>query len=282
MDRAEGVLLVAELALNTAKKAHDRLNEIPSAQIHTSFVINSQGELVIVYNDGSNYVVGEVKGKDGIDGKDASNLLEGKINEKGDLTLILDNGKIINIGNIKGEKGQDGLSISGPPGRSITSGKINKDGYLILSFTDGLEENVGLVVGPIGLQGVGVNDIKINSLQELEISLTNEKTYNLGKIKGERGEIGPPGRQGIGQIGPKGEDGKSIKGDKGDKGDSIIGPRGSKGLKGDPGENGKDLDNIVELGNIYSLGIKSDDLSRIKVREMIINGEITKILVLDI
>lgn len=233
MDRAEGVLLIAELALKEARSTSARIDGITSAPIAKSFVVSTSGELVVIYDDGTTSSIGNVKGKDG---------------------------------------------QIGPAGRSITSGKINENGYLILSFTDGISEDVGKVIteGQKGEDGVGIDDIKITSSQELEISLTNGKTFNLGKIKGDRGEIGPQGI--VGPIGKNGKDGLSIKGSEGLRGE--IGPMGLQGPMGMPGRDGKDA-NEIEMGGMFAAELNVGNLSKIKMRELMVDGNVVRVLVLE-
>jgi hypothetical protein len=88
-------------------------------------------------------------------------------------------------------------------------------------------------------------------------------------VKGERGEIGPQGK--VGPIGLKGKDGKD-----GEKGESGL--RGPKGEKGDPGIKGRDSE--IEFGEIYSSVISMEDISKLRVQEIVINNEVCRILVL--
>lgn len=130
----------------------------------------------------------------------------------------------------KGEKGEPGPT--GSEGRGIAEARV-ADGELVLRFTDGTSQNLGRIVGEKGEAGAPGRDGGIGPRGE----------------KGESGAIGPIGPQGekglVGDVGPKGATGEAgLRGERGEKGmDGIMGRDGSPGrdgAKGDPGRDGKD------------------------------------------
>ena len=146
-------------------------------------------------------------------------------------------------------------------GRSI-------DGQAVQSVFDarGVSAQLALVREKIALieilgsvNGVALTKAEINSRGELLLTYSNDKTYNVGSVKGEKGEDGLDGRDGEnGRDGVDGKDGENgtpvthswngsvltvtsasgtssadLKGEKGEKGD-----RGEKGDTGEKGESG--------------------------------------------
>ena len=97
-------------------------------EVRTAY-INSGGELVLVFTDGTESTVGRVDGKDGtpgIDGADGENGLDGKDGEKG-------------------EKGDTGLmGPEGNNGTSIRSIKMNSDGNLLITYDSGITEIIDI------------------------------------------------------------------------------------------------------------------------------------------
>ncbi|MCH5198164.1 MAG: hypothetical protein J1E34_04575, partial [Oscillospiraceae bacterium] len=170
--------------------------------------ITSDGELVLTYSNGQRSNLGNVigangkdgaDGKDGIDGKDGTNGADGisvvksEINSRGELVLTYSDGNIDNLGVVVGANGKDGKD--GENGKDGTNGKNGKDG---LNGTDGKD-------------GVGIDNIVINSDGQLEITLTNGTSMNLGNIKGADGQNGHDGKDGQnGKDGTDGKDGISI------------------------------------------------------------------------
>ena len=99
--------------------------------------INKRGELVLIFTDGTESIVGRVDGRDGapgIDGKDGANGLDGKDGEKGDKG---DTG-------LMGPEGKDGVSI-----KNIN---LNSDGNLLITYDGGTAEVVD-IYGEIYLFG---------------------------------------------------------------------------------------------------------------------------------
>ncbi len=136
MDRAEGVLLVAELALKEARLANSKIDEASSnRRTAVNFVLNTVGELVVVYDDDSTSILGLVRGKDGSEGT------PGKDGQDG-ISVVGPEGPI-------GPKGQDGnpgeKGETGSPGRGITDVRIENE-CLVLSFDDGMNINLGKIV----------------------------------------------------------------------------------------------------------------------------------------
>ena len=129
-------------------------NNTPRPQI-TDFMVDSNGNLVIIYSDGSKKTVDDIKLEDG---KDGIGISEISLNENGELILTFSDGESQNLGKILGEDG-----VNGSNGIDGTNG---------VNGTDGIN----------GTDGVGISNIYLNSNKELIIELTNGDIKNLGKI----------------------------------------------------------------------------------------------------
>lgn len=176
--------------------------------------VNSDGQLVITYSDGSSVnldkLVG-INGKDGIDGKDGVGINTVNITEDGKLNITLTNGTTLNLGTIKGEKGDKGdTGAKGEQGIQGVAGKDGKDG---INGTDGVDGKDGTN----GKDGVGIANVLINTSGELELTFSGGQQINLGNVKGskgDKGEKGDTGEQGIqgaaGKDGTDGQDGVGI------------------------------------------------------------------------
>lgn len=110
--------------------------------------VNSEGQLVITYSDGSSVNLDKLVGINGIDGKDGTDGKDGvgintvNITGDGKLNITLTNGTTLNLGTIKGEKGEKG--DKGDTGRGIAKTEL-VNGELIITYTDGTKENLGSV-----------------------------------------------------------------------------------------------------------------------------------------
>lgn len=211
--------------------------------------VNSEGQLVITYSDGSSVnldkLVG-INGIDGINGSDGNNgkngqdgisVVKSEINSNGELVVTYSNSVIDNLGKVvgsdgaKGEKGDKGdtgargeKGEKGDAGEQGIQGVAGKDGKDGINGTNGIDGKDGTD----GKDGVGINTVNITEDGKLNITLTNGTTLNLGTIKGEKGDKGDTGVQGE-------------KGDKGDTGEQgIQGVAGKDGINGTNGVDGKD------------------------------------------
>lgn len=162
--------------------------------------VNSEGQLVITYSDGSsvnlNKLVGinGIDGKDGTDGKDGVGINTVNITGDGKLNITLTNGTTLNLGTIKGEKGDKGdtgvqgekgdKGDTGEQGIQGVAGKDGKDGINGINGTDGVD----------GKDGVGIANILINTSGELELTFSDGQQINLGNVKGSKGDKGDTGR----------------------------------------------------------------------------------------
>lgn len=173
--------------------------------------VNSDGQLVITYSDGSSVnldkLVG-INGIDGIDGKDGVGINTVNITEDGKLNITLTNGTTLNLGTIKGEKGDKGdTGAKGEQGIQGVAGKDGKDG---INGTDGVDGKDGTN----GKDGVGIANVLINTSGELELTFSDGQQINLGNVKGSKGEKGDTGEQGVqgiaGKDGTNGQDGVGI------------------------------------------------------------------------
>lgn len=209
--------------------------------------INSEGQLVITYSDGSSVNLDKLVGINGIDGKDGTDGKDGvgintvNITGDGKLNITLTNGTTLNLGTIKGEKGDKGdtgvqgekgdKGDTGEQGIQGVAGKDGKDGINGINGTDGVD----------GKDGVGIANILINTSGELELTFSDGQQINLGNVKGskgDKGEKGDTGEQGIQGI--AGKDGK----------DGINGTNGVDGKDGTNGKDGTDGQDGVGIANV--------------------------------
>lgn len=240
--------------------------------------VNSDGQLVITYSDGSSVNLDKLVGINGIDGVSISNSA---INDKGELIITYSNGQICNLGKVVGVDGKNGINgingsdgnngKNGQDGISVVKSEINSNGELVVTYSNSVIDNLGKVVGSDGAKG--------DKGEKGDTGAQGEK--------GEKGDAGEQGIQGVagkdgkdginGTNGVDGKDGKdgvgintvnitedgklnitltngttlnlgTIKGEKGDKGDTGVqgekgdkgdtGAKGEKGEKGDTGEQG--------------------------------------------
>lgn len=209
--------------------------------------VNSEGQLVITYSDGSSVNLDKLVGINGIDGKDGTDGKDGvgintvNITGDGKLNITLTNGTTLNLGTIKGEKGDKGdtgvqgekgdKGDTGEQGIQGVAGKDGKDGINGINGTDGVD----------GKDGVGIANILINTSGELELTFSDGQQINLGNVKGskgDKGEKGDTGEQGIQCI--AGKDGK----------DGINGTNGVDGKDGTNGKDGTDGQDGVGIANV--------------------------------
>ena len=218
--------------------------------------VNSEGQLVITYSDGSSVnldkLVG-INGKDGIDGKDGVGINTVNITEDGKLNITLTNGTTLNLGTIKGEKGDKGdtgvqgekgdkgdtgakgeKGDKGDTGEQGIQGLAGKDGKDGINGTDGVDGKDGTN----GKDGVGIANVLINTSGELELTFSDGQQINLGNVKGSKGDKGDTGEQGVQGI--AGKDGK----------DGINGTNGVDGKDGTNGKDGTDGQDGVGIANV--------------------------------
>lgn len=261
MDKAEGALSVAEKALAEARQAVSRLNAMLPPRSVSSFKIDADGDLLVIYSDGEAVKVGRVRGDDGADGSDGASVLDATVDQEGCLSLRLSDGRTVNAGRVRGEPGapgRDAQSIPGPAGRSVVRGAIDESGHLCLTYTDGTTEDVGQVAikgdpgttGAAGSDGVGIAHLAIDGA-DLKVTMTDGTGVNLGRVVGQDGKPGEPGKDG--------RPGASIKGDPGDPGQSIA----------------------IEIGDSLPASITSKSLDRIRVQTLIVDGQEIRALVLS-
>jgi len=237
--------------------------------------VNSDGQLVITYSDGSSVNLDKLVGINGIDGVSISNSA---INDKGELIITYSNGQICNLGKVVGVDGKNGINgingsngnngKNGQDGISVVKSEINSNGELVVTYSNSVIDNLGKVVGSDGAKG--------DKGEKGDTGAQGEK--------GDKGDTGEQGIQGVagkdgkdGINGTNGVDGKdgvgintvnitedgklnitltngttlnlgTIKGEKGDKGDTGV--QGEKGDKGDTGAKGEkgDKGDIGEQG----------------------------------
>lgn len=240
--------------------------------------VNSEGQLVITYSDGSSVNLDKLVGINGIDGVSISNS---SINDKGELIITYSNGQICNLGKVVGVDGINGINgingsdgnngKNGQDGISVVKSEINSNGELVVTYSNSVIDNLGKVVGSDGAKGEKGDKGDTGAQGE----------------KGEKGDAGEQGIQGVagkdgingtdgvdGKDGTNGKDGigianvlintsgeleltfsdgqqinlgnvKGSKGDKGEKGDT-----GEQGVQGIAGKDGTDGQDGVGIANV--------------------------------
>lgn len=193
--------------------------------------VNSEGQLVITYSDGSSVNLDKLVGINGIDGVSISNSA---INDKGELIITYSNGQICNLGKVVGVDGKNGINgingsdgnngKNGQDGISVVKSEINSNGELVVTYSNSVIDNLGKVIGSDGAKG-------------------EKGDKGDTGARGEKGEKGDAGEQGIqGVAGKDGKDG--INGTNGVDGkdgtDGKDGINGTNGVDGKDGTNGKD------------------------------------------
>lgn len=184
--------------------------------------VNSEGQLVITYSDGSSVNLDKLVGINGIDGVSISNSA---INDKGELIITYSNGQICNLGKVVGVDGKNGINgingsdgnngKNGQDGISVVKSEINSNGELVVTYSNSVIDNLGKVIGSDGAKG-------------------EKGDKGDTGARGEKGEKGDAGEQGIqGVAGKDGKDG--INGTNG-----VDGKDGTDGVDGKDGTNGKD------------------------------------------
>lgn len=191
-------------------------------------------------------------GRDGRDGRDAESIENISIDSNGDLIVEFQYGTIRNLGKVKGSDGQNGLDgLDGAPGETGLQGPRGEQGpkgdtgAQGLPGVDGLQGPQGEKgdtgeTGPQGLPGQNADPETIvqNLLNDSNFIIRiNTKLIDdyLPLIKGDQGDIGPQGIQGLrGETGLQGLKGDT--GPQGPKGDP--GPQGIQGIQGPKGDTG--------------------------------------------
>jgi hypothetical protein len=79
-----------------------------------SWMIDDEGQLVALFDDGEHKRVGAVRGKDGARG---ASVMDGSVDEEGILQLRMSDGRHIAAGFVRGKDGAAGESITGKAGR---------------------------------------------------------------------------------------------------------------------------------------------------------------------
>lgn len=188
--------------------------------------VNSEGQLVITYSDGSSVNLDKLVGINGIDGVSISNS---SINDKGELIITYSNGKICNLGKVVGVDGKNGINgingsdgnngKNGQDGISVVKSEINSNGELVVTYSNSVIDNLGKVVGSDGAKG-------------------EKGDKGDTGARGEKGDKGDTGEQGI--QGVAGKDGK----------DGINGTNGVDGKDGTNGKDGTDGQDGVGIANV--------------------------------
>lgn len=217
------------------KDGKDGINGKDSVSV-TSASVNTDGQLVMNFSDGSSVNLDRVVGMNGSDGV---SITKSEINADGELELTYSNGQKSNLGVVIGANGTDGKDgqngingkdgangtngIDGKDGISITNSVVNASGELVLTYSDGSSANLGTVIGTNGTNGkdgidgqdgkdgtdgISVTSAEINSDGELVLAYSNGQRSNLGCVIGANGTNGTDGANG--KDGVNGTDGIGV------------------------------------------------------------------------
>jgi hypothetical protein len=151
-----------------------------------SSYINTGGDLIFVYNDGTIVNAGYVMGNTGPTGETGPTgiLIESaSVNSSGNLLIELSNLTEIDAG-----------YVLGPTGVNITTGMVNATGNLILNFSNVDEQDAGYILGATGETGpTGVGIISgVISNGDLILYTTDNVGLDVGYV------VGPTGYTGVG------------------------------------------------------------------------------------
>lgn len=150
----------------------------------TKSEINSSGELVLTYSDGTTVNLGKVKGEDGQDGADGRGIQNVSISIDGELIVTYTDSTVVNLGNIKGEKGEKGdrgeKGDQGAAGRGIAKTEI-VNGELIITYTDDTKENLGGITS----EYADVEYLKFTKLygDKCKVALKDEYRTTIKSVK---------------------------------------------------------------------------------------------------
>jgi|SRR5882757_394411 len=177
--------------------------------------VDSTGELLVSYTDGSTEDVGNIRGPQGNHGArgrqgdkgDAGRGISDTSISGTDLVINYDDGTDKNLGPIVGPKGATG--DTGAAGRGVTSTTIQA-GHLIVVYSDNTTADLGQVVGANGTSIVGtkIDGTSGDLIITTEDAAGNDTSKDVGHVVGAQGEQGPKGDQGDpGAQGPTGDTG---------------------------------------------------------------------------
>ena len=132
-----------------------------------SVKLSDNGELVVVYSDGSTNTF-VIPTQIGENGKSAYELYLETVPEE-ETPMTVDEW----LESLKGQNGDKGTD-----GVGILTAVINENGELVITLTDGNEVNLGVVVGEDGNNAVGIETIHQNG-DKVTIVLTDYSVYEI-------------------------------------------------------------------------------------------------------
>jgi len=145
--------------------------------------ITNEGDLVVVYTDGTVENVGRVVGAKGANGL---NVVTAYVDGKGQLNLLMSNGDTIIAGKVS-KTVIDGTT------KSVQSATISTDpateGHLIITLSDGTTIDTGRVTGLDGTNGIDgadgkdITNASINTTGELVFDFSDGSTLPVGMVK---------------------------------------------------------------------------------------------------
>lgn len=153
--------------------------------------VNADGELVLVFSDGTSKSVGNVKGEKGEKGDQGEKGIQGEKGEPGQQGQKGEKGDPGQPGpaGIRGEKGEKGdCGVAGADARGVTQVLIDAKGHLHAIMSDGSDNDIGRVVGE------SFEDFELRYLgEEHEVELTAVCAGLKKSIRWPAGGLRPKG-----------------------------------------------------------------------------------------
>lgn len=174
----------------------------------SSASINENGQLLLTFSDGSTVNLDKIVGTNGVDGQNGKDGLNGKDGRDGVDGAKGDKGDKGDAGadGKNGLDGRDGVNgTDGLDGVGISTIVVTDDGNLDITLSNGTTLNLGTIKGA---DGTGIKSVTLSTGGELIITLSDNSVLNLGNVKGEKGDKGDKGDTGT--DGKDGKDGRGI------------------------------------------------------------------------
>lgn len=174
----------------------------------SSASINENGQLILTFSDGSTVNLDKIVGTNGVDGQNGKDGLNGKDGRDGVDGAKGDKGDKGDAGadGKNGLDGRDGVNgTDGLDGVGISTIVVTDDGNLDITLSNGTTLNLGTIKGA---DGTGIKSVTLSTGGELIITLSDNSVLNLGNVKGEKGDKGDKGDTGT--DGKDGKDGRGI------------------------------------------------------------------------
>ena len=144
--------------------------------ISDAYINPSTGELTLVLDDGTETVLGNVVGSNGVDGRGINSI---ELNENGEWVITYTDNTTTTLTVPKGTDGKDGIDgKDGADGKDGLTPHIGENGNWWIG-----DEDTGVkATGTDGTNGVGLAGMAINEKGEIIVTLDNGATLVIGKL----------------------------------------------------------------------------------------------------